>query len=110
MVTLLVPWLKAFLVTQLFELPVYWFATRSLRIGFLASAMTHPIVWFVFPLLPTPYWVMIALAETFAVIAEAAWLHFNGLPRTRAFLWSLLANATSVAFGLTIRWATDGWV
>lgn len=105
----LLPWLKAFFVTQLFEVPVYWYATRSVRIAFLASAMTHPLVWFVFPLLPLPYWVMVALAETFAVTAEGVWLHVNGLPKARAFLWSLAANATSVTFGLIIR-ATTGWV
>ncbi len=97
------------MVTQLFELPVYWLATKSLRVGFLASAMTHPIVWFVFPLLPVDYWPMVALAETFAVLAEAAWLHFNGVAPARAFGWSLAANTFSASMGLLIR-ATTGWV
>ncbi|MGV3621099.1 MAG: hypothetical protein ACO1OB_09800 [Archangium sp.] len=109
MLMLLVPWLKAFFVTQLLEMPIYGYATRSVRTAFLASAMTHPIVWFVFPLLPVPYWVMVALAETFAVSAESLWLHVNGMPKRSAFLWSLAANATSVTFGLMIRAAT-GWV
>lgn len=102
-------WFVAFMVTQVFEMPVYWVATKSLRVGFLASAMTHPIVWFVFPLLPIPYWPMVALAETFAVLAEAAWLHANGIPRGKSFLWSLAANTLSASMGLLIR-ATTGWV
>lgn len=111
-------WLVAFFFTQLFELPIYWRATRSLRVGFFASALTHPVVWFVFPLLndgldrltaplpdvlgaPPGYVAMVALAETFAVLVEAAWLRANGVPR--AFAWSLGANAFSATAGLVLR-------
>ncbi len=104
MLSALGPWLVAFFFTQLFEMPVYWVATRSLRVGFFASAMTHPVVWFVFPVLMTwgvQYWPMVALAETFAVLAEAAWLRFNRVPR--AFWWSLGANAFSTTCGFVLR-------
>lgn len=97
-------WLQAFFFTQLFEMPIYWRASRSLRVAFFASAMTHPIVWFVFPRLMehgVPYWWMVGLAEAFAVLAEAAWLHFNQVPR--ALLWSLGANAFSVTCGFAMR-------
>lgn len=99
-------WLVAFFFTQLFEMPIYWKATRSLRVGFFASAMTHPVVWFVFPLLMqhgVSYGAMVALAELFAVIAEAAWLRFNGLPPARALLWSLGANTLSATCGFVLR-------
>lgn len=97
-------WLVAFFFTQLFELPIYWAASRSLRVGFLASAMTHPLVWFVFPVLMdhgVGYVPMVALAELFAVVAEAEWLRFNRVPRP--YLWSLAANATSATCGLVLR-------
>jgi hypothetical protein len=97
-------WFVAFFFTQVFELPVYWWATKSLRIGFFASAITHPIVWFVFPLLMSvglEYWPMVVLAELFAVLVEAAWLHFNKVPR--ALAWSLAANLFSVTCGFVMR-------
>jgi hypothetical protein len=97
-------WLVAFFFTQLFELPIYYWATKRWRIGFFASAITHPVVWFIFPLtmeLGAPYWVMVALAEVFAVVAEGFWLRHHGI--ARAFAWSLLANATSATLGLVLR-------
>jgi hypothetical protein len=106
-------WLVAFFFTQLFELPIYWRATKSLRVGFFASAITHPVVWFVFPALralfdpgfvSSGYVVMVALAETFAVLVEAWWLRLNGVKR--AFWWSLGANTFSATCGLLLRAAT----
>jgi hypothetical protein len=100
-------WLVAFFFTQLFEIPIYYRVTRSFRVAFLASALTHPIVWFVFPELMelgVPYAAMVALAELFAVIAEAYWLKVNGVPR--ALLWSFLANAFSATCGFVLRETT----
>ncbi len=100
-------WAEAFAVTQLCEVPIYALAlrprpvTRRLLIGFGASALTHPVVWFVFPVLVHGYWLMVACAEAFAVLAEAAYLDRFRVPHPLA--WSLLANATSVAVGLTMR-------
>lgn len=97
-------WLVAFFFTQLFEVPWYWRATKRLRVSFLASAMTHPLVWFVFPTLMTAgvsYEGMVAAAETFAVLAEAAWLRVNGVQR--AFWWSLGVNAFSATLGFVMR-------
>ncbi len=100
-------WAGAFAVTQLCEVPIYALAlrprplSRRLLIGFGASALTHPVVWFVFPVLVHHYWLMVACAEAFAVLAEAAYLDQFRVPR--AFWWSLLANATSVAVGFTLR-------
>src|SRR5262249_7561235 len=77
-------WLSAFAFTQAVEVPIYIFGlgidgaedatvARRAAIGFGASALTHPIVWFVIPgLLPwASYWSMVAVAETFAVLVEA---------------------------------------
>ncbi len=106
MLTALWGWLVAFFFTQLFEMPIYWAATRSLRVAFLASAMTHPIVWFVFPLSMEhglSYGWMVVFAELFAVTAEAAWLMFNGMKRGPALLWSLGANTFSATLGFVLR-------
>ena len=99
-------WLVAFFFTQLFEMPIYWKATGSLRVAFFASAITHPIVWFVFPPLMdhgVEYEPMVVLAECFAVIVEALWLRGNGLTAGHAFLWSLGANGFSVCCGFLMR-------
>lgn len=99
-------WAVAFFFTQLFEMPLYWRATKSWRVGFFASAITHPVVWFVFPVLMEhglDYLLMVVLAETFAVLAEAAWLRFNGMKWGPSLLWSLLANAFSATMGLVLR-------
>lgn len=104
MTSQLVPWLVAFVFTQAFEVPIYLRATGSWRVSFLASAITHPFVWFVFPGLMDlglGYGPMVALAEAFAVLAEAAWLHHNRVQR--ALLWSFVANAASAVGGLLLR-------
>lgn len=106
MLTALWGWWVAFFFTQLFELPIYWRATRSLRIGFFASAITHPVVWFVFPVLMqhgVEYGPMVALAELFAVLVEAAWLRFNGVSAAKSLGWSLGANAFSATCGFVMR-------
>jgi hypothetical protein len=109
MLSALGAWLVAFFFTQLFEMPLYWRATRSLRVSFFASAITHPVVWFVFPRLMqvgASYELMVAAAETFAVGVEAWWLHANGVKR--AFWWSLGVNAFSATLGFVMR-ATVGF-
>lgn len=91
---------------------------RRAAIAFGASALTHPIVWFVMP------WAAMALyraalraggpaldetgrtlvygglAEGFAVLAEA--LYLRGFRVRRPLRWSLLANAASVIVGTIV--------
>ncbi len=107
-------WLIAFAFTQAFEVPIYLYAMRSqkldaplwerLLIAFGASALTHPIVWFLLPsTIPwLSFWGYVALAETFAVGAEAVILHQFAVKRP--LLWAFAANATSAGLGLTSRW------
>ena len=96
-------WLEAFVLTQVVEMPIYsvvaegrWW--KRLAIAFGASAITHPIVWFV--IMPNfgPYWTMVAIAEGFAFAAEAVYLRLLGV--RRAWLWALVANAASFGGGL----------
>jgi hypothetical protein len=105
-------WLAAFAITQLVEMPIYARALRGkkqrLAIAFGASAITHPIVWFVVPVLwlGNSYAAMILASEIFAVVAEAIWLARFGV--RRAFVWALVANGASVTIGFAIR-AAFGW-
>lgn len=119
-------WFWAFLFTQIVEIPIYM---RGLRAkpheAFGASALTHPIVWFVIPpawawlhttllaphaalrLSATPrYWVMVVIAETFAVVGEA--VYFKQLGKEKAWRWAFVANMTSVTLGFACR-EIFGW-
>jgi hypothetical protein len=97
-------WLWAFLFTELVEVPIYWFGLRvSVVAAFGASAITHPLLWFLlFPYLPLPYLWLILIGEAFAVIVEAAYFAVL-FRRRRALLWSLAANAASLGAGLVSR-------
>jgi hypothetical protein len=98
-------WLTAFLFTQLVEIPIYWRSLRcSLLAAFGASAITHPIVWFVFfhPALPGDYITRVIAAELFAWLAEAAYFRFVFHKRW-ALVWSAVANASSFGLGLLSR-------
>ncbi len=109
-------WLAAFALTQLVEVPFYVLAfrkkeprvARRFAIAFAASAITHPIVWFVFPRVVRPYLVMLVCAEAFAVIAEAAWFRRFEMPRP--LFWAVVANATSVGVGFALRALWPGLV
>lgn len=107
-------WLAAFALTQAIEAPIYVSGARARWTEALsASALTHPFVWFVIPrlvdgaLIPAGFgvwdrWlVMFVVAETFAVIAEAAYMAWLG--RRRPLLWSAIANAASVTIGLVLQ-------
>jgi len=113
----LAPWLSALVLTQAVEVPIYVRALRegqptierlpvALAVAFAASALTHPIVWFVMPrLIPDPWLLMVLVAEAFAIAAEAAWLRAFGL--RRALAWAAFANAASVLVGLVSRQLFD---
>jgi hypothetical protein len=118
-----VGWLGAFAFTQAVEVPIWTHALRKHRtvasgqrpwsvlvaaaIAFGATAITHPIVWFVFPRYAFgSYWLMIAEAEAFAVLAEASYVSLFGLERPLA--WSLLANMASAGLGFAAR-GMFGW-
>ncbi|AKV02117.1 hypothetical protein AKJ09_08780 [Labilithrix luteola] len=109
----LVGWLGAFAFTQAVEVPIY---ARALRCGWAraagASALTHPIVWFVFPavaeLLSLEWLTMVIIAELFAWWAEAAYFRkVARVPWPRALAVSLAANGASVLLGLLSRACFD---
>ena len=128
-------WLQAFVFTQVVEVPI-WMAglsgswRRRFAIGFGASALTHPLVWYVIPSLMEPNalagWVLrlagpgalvnddgsftyatyLVVAELYAWLFEAAYARGFGLKR--AVLWSLLANCGSLGLGELTR-SLWGW-
>ncbi|MDI1445338.1 hypothetical protein [Polyangium sp. 6x1] len=118
----------AFVLTQVIEVPIYRRAlgVRPL-VAFGASAITHPIVWFVLPTVWRSLYVAAiraeprfvlgqlgyylgygVLAEGFAVAVEAAYFWKAGITARRAFGWALVANAVSSLLGQALRAAT-GW-
>ena len=106
-------WLAAFAFTQAVEVPIYTWALRHRRRSaalwaFAASALTHPVVWFVMPRWRWPggYWGYVGAAEAFAVGAEALFLWRLGVGRP--LLWALVANGASAGLGLGCR-AVFGW-
>ncbi len=106
--TYLVAYLRLFAITQIVEMPIYWFALaerpawQRLLIGFAASAITHPI----FVILLHPYLISLGptgallVGETLVVAFEGLWLRSFGVEQP--WLWALTANAASVAVGMTI--------
>jgi hypothetical protein len=97
-------WLTAFLFTQVVEVPIY---VRGLRVrptvAFGASLLTHPLLWFgvSHPSAPGTYLQRVMVAEVAACLIEALYFRLQGAPR--ALVWSLLANAASLALGLLSR-------
>jgi hypothetical protein len=104
-----IAWLMAFAFTQAVEVPIYRRAGTGWRDAFLASAITHPIVWFGFPTVRgwgLGYSGTLVVMESFAILAEALFLWTRGV--RRALLWTLLANLASVTLGFASR-ALFGW-
>lgn len=103
----LLAWIRALLLTQLVEAPIY---RRSLGLGWgralVPSLVTHPFVWFAFPRLGelgVPYAAWVAVAEVTVWLAEAAMLRALTHPRTsssRALVVSLAGNGASLGLGL----------
>jgi hypothetical protein len=109
-------WLAVFALTQLVEVPVVVALARRAEprrarlvvVALLATALTHPVVWFVLPRLGLTYVAYVWLAELFAWLTEAA-LYARALPALgapRAILISLAANAASAGATWAIRSAT----
>ena len=101
-------WLRAFAFTQLVEVPIYLRGARvSAAQGFVASTLTHPVLWFViFPLSPASYETTTIVGELWVWLVEAAYLRYLTRPDMRwprALAWSLVANAASAGFGELCR-------
>ena len=120
-------WVSAFVFTQAVEIPVYVTLLRralkadlakrpqrlplQILLAFGASAITHPVVWFVLPRLepsftdPGPAYIEYVIrAESFALVIEALYFYTLCAARFRhALLASLLANGLSASIGMASR-------
>jgi hypothetical protein len=75
------------------------------RDSLIANTLTHPAVWFLFPLLRLAWPLQTALAELFAFTAEAAAYRglFPGLGWKGAAGCSLICNSLSFTAGLALE-------
>jgi hypothetical protein len=103
-------WLLAFAATQAIEMPIYARVLappgRAAK-AFVPSALTHPVIWFALaPHWPGSYPAMLAVAEAFAVVAEAAVL--GAFRARRPLAWSIVSNAASFGAELLLESALGG--
>jgi hypothetical protein len=100
-------WMVAFAFTQLVEIPIYVTALQvSVVAAFGASALTHPLLCFVYlphaHVLGVAYPWQLVLGEAVVYLVETA--YFLVLFRKRrAWLWSAVANIASFATGMLSR-------
>lgn len=102
-------WLVGFGLTLLFEAPIVlrllarseprW--VRRVTLFLFANLVTHPLVWFFFPMLPLSRTVTLTISETWAFCGETVFYRMMGqrVSLRRAAVTSLLANAFSFSVG-----------
>jgi hypothetical protein len=104
--------LQAYLLTLLLEavalLSLLWkrFPAHIItRNALVASTLTLPFVWFLFPYLGASYPIQVLISELFAVIVEALLFLrlFKGLTLKDAFLYSAVANMFSFSMGMLMN-------
>ncbi len=99
-------WFTAFILTLLVELPVLLFLLgdygflRVLVCGFLLNVVSHPLLWFVFPLFLSGSY-SVFCGELLVVFVEYVLLvlFFRCEPRVRLLLSSLAVNLLSFFVG-----------
>ena len=104
-------WPAAFFLTQLAEISVALLLWRDapkrkiILLVFLASAITHPIIWFIFPQFAREnhwdYSTFLLIAEGYAYGVEILW--YMAMRAPRPVLLSCTANTASFGLGLLIQ-------
>lgn len=101
------PGLLFTLVVETFVASLYLSVCRLPRLALgwvpLASLLSLPVVWLVFPRLPFPAGLVVGLSELFAVVSEAGLIYLAArrtMPLKHAAVLSLVMNSASFAFGL----------
>ena len=107
--------LYAFLFTQIVEISVVFILIRRIYkheeinvskiifIGFIASALTLPYLWFILPFYIFNKTIYVIIGESLVILAET--IIYNQLLKIKlseSFKISLAANASSFLFGLFI--------
>jgi len=105
----LIPFGFALFITLILELFVAYIFLLIIRFSkqvlihvLIANVITLPIVWFVFPLLKIEFFMILILAEIFALAFEAYFLYWRNkgkLPLGKSFLLSILMNLASLFVG-----------
>lgn len=107
-------WSRAYLATQVIEVPIVvgWLRGRlpfgeALPLAILASTLTHPLLWYAWPAFE-PRWLQIGTGEAVVWLVEAllyaTWLRRAGVAdaaRT-GLLVACLANASSMLTGFLL--------
>lgn len=90
-------------MTEAVEAPIYLFAGRRLplpqRWGLAlgTSALTHPLLWWLFPENADLYVPAVVIGETLVILAEGLLAKLAGL--SHPWFWSAAANVSSVLLG-----------
>jgi len=113
---LLAAWLRAFLLTQVIEVPLYvaagWKRASPLHLvaaGAACTAITHPLLWFVWPHVVHDYTAFVISGEIAVTLAESG-LFFLLVPKislARAAGAAFVANGSSYGIGELLR--AVGW-
>ena len=116
---LIAAWFRAFVLTLLIEevvaVPLLGSdisrSRRAVAVGF-AQVLSHPAVWFIWPLLFRSRTVYLAVAEGWAVLAEFVfyWFLFPNSTKRRTLGVAVLANAVSVLGGLAVHYFSPTFV
>ncbi|MCA9562623.1 MAG: hypothetical protein KC561_03995 [Myxococcales bacterium] len=101
----LTDWAISFAITQAIEVPIYALAFRragrtplvSISLAFLASTLTHPVLWLVWERVDLPYWYRLASLELVVWGVETVYCRLLSLQRP--VLWAFAANTASIAGG-----------
>jgi hypothetical protein len=102
-------WFGAFLLTHLIEIPSYALlarprGARGALAGLVGTSLTHPVLWFVGPQLGLDRLTFLVVGEVSVTLVETVvfWA-VTRLPWWRAAVAAFVANALSLAIGLTLR-------
>jgi hypothetical protein len=101
-------WARAFCLTQVMEVPIYtaiaWKRAPAWRLAlaaFACTAITHPLLWFVWPFVVRDYTAYVISGELLIAAAETL-IFFALIPKLtlpRAIAAAFLANAVSYGVG-----------
>ncbi len=105
-------WARAFILTQVIEVPIYtavaWKRAPTWRLAlsaFCCTAITHPLLWFVWPFVVRDYTAYVISGELLIAAAETL-IFFALIPKLtlpRAVAAAFLANAASYGIGHFLR-------
>ena len=105
-------WFKSYLLTLILEVPIFMlFGWRKVPLwraalaGVVGSTLTHPVLWYLWPLVSRDYAVYIISGELFVATVES--ITFFAIARPTRFSWavsaSFIANASSYGIGVLLR-------